>query len=143
MLEKRRLLGIVAFFIALGVAASPAQTELLPRRIVGLRYPRFAHLTGVQGKVVLTATISVDGKVQAIRVVTPVNPLTEAAKESLAKWLFSGCKAGSDRCEATVTFSFVLSGTPCHIDSDCSQDFEVDLPDKVEVRSQPALAIVN
>jgi TonB family protein len=139
----RRRIALIFTALCFAFVSPLARAELVPKRILGARYPRFAHLSGIQGKVVLAATVSEDGRVQAIRVVTPVSPLTDAAKGSLARWLFSGCNAGADKCEVTVTFTFILSGTPCHIDSDCSQDFQVDLPDKVEVRSQPALAIVN
>jgi outer membrane biosynthesis protein TonB len=125
---------------------SPASAQLprdgpIPKRIVGLRYPRFAHLIGLQGKVDLVANIAQDGTVKNIREVTPANPLSDAAKESLSKWLFTGCD--SESCQVKISFTFVLSGDFCAIDSNCPSDLQIDLPDRVEVKAPPARAIIN
>jgi hypothetical protein len=113
----------------------------IPKRVVGMNYPRLAHLAGVQGKVVLTARFLVGGSVGDVRIISGDAVLAQAAKESLSRWLFSGCKSSSNACEAKVTFTFVLSGE-CDI-SNCPSEVQIDLPDSVTVRSKMPRAIVN
>jgi hypothetical protein len=132
---------IGAIILGGAIPAQPTRNEIIPKRIVGLRYPRFAHLLGIQGKVELVANISGDGKVKQIRETTPTTPLSEAAKESLSKWLFTGCESAT--CQFKVTFIFILSGELCDIDVNCPSDVQIELPDVVEVRARPARAIVN
>jgi TonB family protein len=110
------------------------------KRIVGLTYPRLAQLAGVQGKVELVATVSRDGKVRRVRALEGSGLLAPAAQEAVSKWLFVGCTA-NEACEAKIFFSFVLRGQ-CELPN-CSTEFQMDLPDRVEVRSAFARAIVN
>ena len=125
------------------LAQTHASEMLFPKRIVAVHYPRFANLTGVQGSVILVATVAPDGTVQSIRSKTPVNPFTESAKAALTRWLFSGCTPGSGVCEITIKFLFALDGPSCNPGSDCQEEFRIDLPDKVEVRARPMHAFVN
>jgi TonB family protein len=134
---------VVALVLTVALAASRAfPSDLAPVRIVSLRYPRFAHVTGIQGKVELIATVSNNGEVKSVRDAGRSNVFSDAAKENLAKWRFSGCQSASAPCNITVTYVFTLTGDPC-ADRDCQTDFEVDLPDKVEVSSRPLPPMIN
>lgn len=113
----------------------------IPKRVVGMNYPRLAHLAGVQGKVVLTTRVAVGGTVEDVRLISGDAVLAKAAKESLSRWLFSGCRSTSNACEAKVTFTFVLSGE-CDISS-CPSEVQIDLPDSVTVSSKMPRAIAN
>lgn len=138
-----RVVVAVVFFLSADVPAQKtAQGALSPRRIVGLRYPRLAHLVGIQGTVEAIVTVSPEGKPDQIRIISGPAPLSDGVKDNLSKWLFPPCLQRPDKCETKITFSFVLSGVPCEI-ALCSWEYEVLLPDKVEVRSSPALAIVD
>lgn len=124
-----------------GTFAQTSAPQPIPKRIVSLQYPRLAHFAGIEGRVTLTATVGKDGSLGKIRA-TPENVFAGAAKEALAKWLFSGCNRSSG-CEVTITFTFVLRDPPCRADACCPEEFQVDWPEKVEVRAQRVLAIVN
>lgn len=115
----------------------------IPRRIVGLDYPWFARLGGVQGRVEVVATISPEGTVRKVQVLSGPEPLARAVNSTLSKWLFSeGCTATAGGCEAKVVFTFTLSGV-CDIGERCPSDFEVDLPGSVRISAKHAHAIVN
>jgi outer membrane biosynthesis protein TonB len=112
----------------------------IPKRVVGINYPRLAHLAGVQGKVVLTARVLVGGSVGELRIISGDAVLAKAAKESLSRWLFSGCKSSSS-CEARINFAFVLNGE-CDI-ANCPSEVQIDLPDSVTISSKMPRAILN
>ncbi len=117
-------------------------SEVAPQRIVGLRYPTLAHLAAIQGRVELDALVSVDGTVKEVKVVSGHVLLVDAARDSLRKWRFTGCTVTSVHCVARVVFVFVLENGLCEIDQ-CPNDFQVDLPDTVTIKSKQARAIVN
>lgn len=125
------------------VRARAAEAVPIPKRVVGVHYPRFAKLTGLQGSVTLIAVIALDGSVESVRSKTLVNPLTDSAKASLMKWVFSACNAASGGCEVSITFTFVLDDPVCEVGVQCPEEFRVDLPDRVEIRTRPMHAIVN
>ncbi len=126
---------------SLMVGAQPPPRPLLPKHIVGLKYPRLAHFARVEGEVSLEARIAADGRVVAVRVLSGNGLLTAAAKLSLEQWRFEPCSRRE--CSATVIFNFVLDQTAlCNID-ECPNEITVDLPDKITVRSQLARAIVD
>jgi|SRR5579862_311334 len=116
--------------------------EVTPQRVVGLQYPRLAHLGDVQGRVELNALVSSDGTVKDIRVVSGHALLVDAARDSLRRWRFTGCTSTSVQCVARVVFVFVLEIGPCEIDQ-CPSELQVDLPDTVTIKSRHARAIVN
>jgi hypothetical protein len=95
--------------------------ELVPQRIVGLRYPRLAHLALIQGRVQLEALVELDGSVKDVKAVSGSALLIDAAK---------------------VTFIFVIENGPCYID-ECPSNLQIDLPGTVAIKSSPARAIVN
>jgi hypothetical protein len=61
-------------------------------------------------------------------------PLAGPAKETLSRWRFTGCPSSAGGCESRFVFTFVLSGS-CNPGSRCPTEFQVDLPDKVLVKS--------
>ena len=121
---------------------APVEEKLAPKRIVGLQYPRVAHLAGIQGRVRLRVLVSESGSPETINIEDGSPMLAEAAKSALSKWTFTPCSAVQHKCEIEIAVTFTLSGDPCAIDS-CSTDFQVDLPDDVRVIAHPARAIVN
>jgi hypothetical protein len=90
----------------------------------------------------LEAVVSTDGTVKDVKVVSGPNLLIDAAKESLRKWRFTGCATSSMNCSARVLYIFVLENGLCDI-GQCPNDFQVDLPGTVTIKSKYARAIVN
>ena len=141
LLKSQRAVLVILATILLG-AFQPLRSEVVPKRIVGLPYPRFAHTVGLEGIVKLTARVSTNGNVDSVQVVEGHKLLAEAATESLSKWRFSGCLQADHSCEITITFVFVLEGPICSMD-DCPSDFQADLPDVVQIKSRPTGAMLN
>jgi len=110
--------------------------------IVGLTvYPRLAHLSGVQGTVRLVARVNEDGAVESVRRVAGPGILSYDAERTLMKWKFRRCISVCGTREVEVTFEFLLEGE-CTL-PDCRVDFEIDLPNKVTIKSQKARAIID
>jgi len=125
------------------VNGQPVQTPVLPRHIVGVKYPRLANFAHVAGEVSLEAKVSADGHVATVKMISGNSLLRDAAKESLEQWRFEPCDQSKRDCRARVTFTFVLDSTvTCKI-AECPNDISVDLPNRITVRSQLALAIVD
>jgi len=139
---KTLRLGMLCMLPALSLTSQQLQTGIQVKRIVGIDYPWFARLGGIQGNVEAVVTISGDGTVQKIRVVSGPEPLVRAVKESVSKWLFSGCSPAAGDCEAKILFSFALNGV-CDASQQCAAHFEFDLPDRVRVYAKHAQAIIN
>lgn len=119
-----------------------ADRQTTPTRIVGLQYPRLAHLAGIDGRVKVMARIDRDGNPNQIVVQQGSPLLSEAAVDTLSKWHFSPFSDGPTTRDVEITFIFVLKGDPCDIQS-CPTELQIDLPDQVTVTSRPARAIVN
>jgi hypothetical protein len=139
---------IVVFCAAVFAAVASGQTQTdaaapdtAPLRILGLQYPRLAHLAAVQGKVELEAGIS-DGAVNEVKTISGHPLLVDAAKESLRKWRFKQCASSAHQCSGRVIFLFVLEGGMCDLSS-CPNDIQIDLPATITVKSKPARAIIN
>lgn len=144
--EYSRIRPVVGFIImglvtSCQLSAQAGHSEVRAQRIVGLEYPWFGRIVVVQGNVELAATVSRDGSVKRVRVISGAPPLAVPAKEALAQWLFIGCTS-LDGCEIQVTFTFVLSGS-CDASSHCPSEFQVDLPNQVTVKAKAFKAIVN
>jgi TonB family protein len=124
--------------------ADSEQLELTPQRIVGLRYPRLAHLALVQGRVELEALVSPEGAVKDVKVVSGHPLLVAAARDSLRQWRFTGCTASRGDCTPKVTFIFILQKQLCDI-SECPEDLQIDLSGAVTMTctSKSARAIIN
>jgi hypothetical protein len=137
--SKRRSIStaIAAVMILPGGPAGWCQTpdaSYSVQRVVGLEYPWFARMAALQGNVRLVARIMSDGTVGAIDVSSGPEPLATPAKNALNKWRFSPCPSQARGCQIEVLFSFILSGT-CAVGSQCPTEFQVDLPDRVQVKS--------
>jgi TonB family protein len=144
-----RLLHVVLSFAVLWGAngngqsqAEPAASEVKPLRIVGLRYPRLALLSAVQGRVELEAVVSADGKVKDVKSISGHPLLVNDAKDSLRQWRFTACAPSATQCSARAIFVFEFEKGACEIDS-CPNDIQVDMPANVTIRSKPARAIIN
>jgi hypothetical protein len=115
-------------------APTKIESELTPVRVVGVSYPGLAHQAGIYGRVELEALVLHDGSVKEVRILSYSHPLlVSPAKDSLRQWRFAGCKADTG-CSAPVSFAFVLSKDICQI-SECPSEVEIDLPNKVTIRS--------
>jgi protein TonB len=69
-------------------------------------YPLVARQLKVIGKVSLEATVTVDGQVSDIRIVSGNPILTKPAAEALKKWRFKPFKEDGKPVAAVVTLSF-------------------------------------
>jgi len=121
-----------------GAGAGTCQTPQEPicvKRVVAMEYPALARQAVLQGNVVLEGAISDEGVIAHIEVVSGPAVLASAARDTLLRWRFAGCKGQDKACEIKVVFSFVLSGT-CALGSNCPTEFVADLPDRVEVKSK-------
>jgi TonB family protein len=132
---------ILVLLLAFPLIAQLTKSGLTPKRIVGMSYPRLAHIPGIQGTVRLIARVSQEGTVQTVQVASGHPLLAGEASETLSKWVFAGCASIHGNCEIEVTFLFVLIGN-CDISS-CPTEFLVDLPNTVTVRSKLPNGIAN
>lgn len=89
-------------------ALEPAPSELMPLVRVAPQYPRKAAINRLEGEVILTATVTHDGRVIEPGVVQsdPPGVFDEAALAAIAKWRFAEQEAP---VEITQTFAFNLS----------------------------------
>jgi TonB family protein len=111
-------------------------------RIVGLQYPRLAWIAAVQGRVELQATISDQGSVTEVSLISGHALLVDAARGSLRQWRFKTCTPSSARCTAKVAFNFVLDSGSCDY-SQCPNDIQIDLPGTVTIKSKHAPPMIN
>jgi TonB family protein len=136
----------VAFAVLIGLlpvlSAPPLDRPMQVTRVVSLPYPWLALSAAVQGKVRLAAVISPDGTVESVRVLAGSEVLASAAERALKMWRFEPCATAGGKCETTVVFSFILGDEYCD-GLKCPDQCSFDLPNKVEVRSSRARAIVN
>jgi TonB family protein len=116
-----------------GICQSPG-AQISPKRIVAMEYPLLARVARVEGRVEVVGTVSSEGAVTQVRVLSGHALLAFGAKETLLRWRFAGCDDKERGCEVRITFTFKLSGT-CVSQSSCRTEFAVDLPDAVEVKS--------
>jgi hypothetical protein len=112
----------------------PPQPQLALKRVIGIDYPWFARMAVLQGDVELIATISTEGTVTRVRIISGPEPLALPAKATLSRWQFTGCTSEQRECEARFVLSFVLNGS-CASEN-CPSTFEVDFPGKIIVTSK-------
>ena len=112
-------------------SSSPSPTV---RRLVAMEYPWFARMATLQGTVELAARINSEGIPEKIQVLSGPEPLASPAKETLSKWRLAECIPSGPKCLMKFVFSFALAGS-CNI-SHCPTEFEVDLPEKISVKSK-------
>jgi Gram-negative bacterial TonB protein C-terminal len=141
---QQRAIGWISAVLVLASSVMIAQTSetgLSAKRIVAIEYPWFARMAVLQGTVELVATISQDGTVHQVRVVSGPEPLAQPSRETLSKWLFTGCHVQAG-CDVPFAITFSLSGS-CDASEHCPSEFEIDLPSKISVRSKSIRAIAN
>lgn len=120
--------------------SQPPQDGVAVTRVVSLEYPWLANLSGVQGIVELSGSVSESGDMQDVQTIKGHPLLVAAAKDMLSKWHFAKC-ASPLSCKVNFTISFEL-GKTCDRPR-CPTNFQVDLPDKIVVSTRQAPAIVN
>lgn len=136
MRKARMRLVIIALALSLAPWTLRAlQDKPAVQRVVSMEYPPLARMAHLQSEVKLRARISSDGTVDGIVVISGPEPLATPARQDIAKWHFSGCLSSVADCTIEIDFSFVLEGT-CSDSPRCATDFQVDLPNKVLVKSQ-------
>jgi len=108
-----------------GAAPPPSPNPTEPIRVGGMVdeprktvhvdpiYPPDAIKAGIQGVVILEATIATDGTVKQAKVLRPFPPLTESAVEAVMKWKYTPTLLNGVPVEVlmTVAVSFSLKGT--------------------------------
>jgi TonB family protein len=95
------------FFLAIPCAAQ----SIIPRHIESPEYPRLAMAARIQGKVLLTVRIAVDGKVVSATASTGHALLREYAEKSVKSWVFN---EGEERTlEMSYEFSLVEPDVYC------------------------------
>jgi protein TonB len=92
------------------ISGGVAQGNLIHR--VDPVYPAIAKMGHVQGDVVLQATISKDGTIQNLRVLSGNPMLTNAAIEAVQQWRYKPYLLSSQpvEVETTITVHFTLTG---------------------------------
>jgi TonB family protein len=92
-----------------GSIKAPAQTKR-----VNPPYPPEAQAAGVQGVVIMEATIGVDGKVTDVRVLRPIPLLDQAALEAVRQWEYEPTMVNGVAVPVvmTVTLNFALTPAP-------------------------------
>ncbi|MBI1897278.1 MAG: energy transducer TonB [Acidobacteria bacterium] len=95
----------------------------------------------MQGKVELVASVSKNGKVVDISVMSGHNLLSGPARTTLAQWRFSGCTATNEVCKVNVVFVFTLEGQ-CDLPR-CGTEFSADLPHSVRIKTKAARPVVD
>ena len=92
-----------------GSIKAPAQTKR-----VNPPYPPEAQAAGVQGVVIMEATIGVDGKVTDVRVLRPMPLLDQAAVEAVRQWEYEPTMVNGVAVPVvmTVTLNFALTPAP-------------------------------
>jgi len=91
-----------------GAIKAPAQTKR-----VNPPYPPEAQAAGVQGVVIMEATIGIDGKVTDVRVLRPIPLLDQAAVEAVRQWEYAPTVVNGVPVPIvmTVTLNFALTPT--------------------------------
>jgi hypothetical protein len=112
----------------------PPQPQLALKRVIGIDYPWFARMAVLQGDVELIATISTEGFVTRVRIISGAEPLATPTKATLSRWQFTGCTSEQTECEVRFVVTFVLNGS-CASEN-CPSTFEVDFPGKIIVTSK-------
>jgi hypothetical protein len=131
----------VVLSFTFGAHAQSAPTELCPKRMVGLKYPIMAQLSGAQGKIELEAIVLRDRTVKEANAISGPALLAHSMIEALIEWRFTGCSSTTVPCRYRVTFVFEMMTGSCEL-SQCPNEVEIDLP-VITIRSQRARAIVN
>jgi TonB family protein len=95
-------------------AFEQGSTDVKPEIIekVNPKYPEEAKKEGVQGKVIVEATLGTDGKVAKVKVVNEADPrLAQAALDAVKQWRFKPMQKDGKPVEVktTVTLSFRLN----------------------------------
>lgn len=136
-------ISILAVLLPLCARSSEAQIaspHVAVKTVVAMDYPWFARMAVLEGTVELKATILPAGTVEKVRIISGPSPLAQPTKETLSKWLFTGCTTPT--CEIRVVVSFTLSGS-CYASENCPVQFEADLPGIVRVKAKRIHAIAN
>jgi len=137
MLARRIFTFIVAVLALQGGNSRPSVVH-----IVGLDYPRLAHLASTQGTVEFLLSIGREGTVHSVKLLSGDGLLADSAAKTLTSWTFSPCKGERGECEYPMSVRFVLVGSPVNI-SECKTEFQFDNPGRIVVTSQYARAIVD
>jgi hypothetical protein len=129
-LTSRVFLALIAF-PTLIYAASPITWH--PARILGMIYPEQAASARIQGLVEAKCLIKDDGSVSDVIILSGHPVLTPSVRTNLLDWTFRRIADGG-AMEALVKFEFQIKGE-CDEYNRCKDEFWVEYPDKIIVRS--------
>jgi protein TonB len=73
-------------------------------------YPKAAQEAGVEGSVILQATISTEGKVESVKILSSIPLLDQAAIEAVRQWIYKPMEVNKKpkKTILTVTVRFAL-----------------------------------
>lgn len=130
-----------ALFLSFLLAASAcyAADEICPRRVVVPGYPRLARMARLQGSVSVQIEIASDGRVVSAQASGTDRLLERAAEDNIRHWTFSPASppGSSTSSRATVTYIYRLDGQEVYYDP--PPRVVLDLPNRVEITSQPPM----
>ena len=94
----------LALMVALAMPAWAAEARAIKSRVPPV-YPEIAKRMKISGAVVLSVTVSADGKVTDVQPVSGNHTLSTAADEAVRKWKF---EPGDGTATVEVTVNFAL-----------------------------------
>ena len=119
----------------------------MPKRVVGMDYPRLATYSATEGTVRLKCLLDEDGLVSSIEVVSGVGLLAEAAQANARQWKFARPQIamrsptvdshgdGQTTGILVLVYEFRISGVTT---GSPTSRFVFDFPDRVSVTTQSA-----
>lgn len=115
--ERRmaRLRRVMPFVLSTIVVQSCLSAQVLSRA-QGLHYPRLALLAQIEGQVLLDCSVSTEGTVTSVTVVSGPRLLAAAAVTAAKGWHFAKADRSKDASTVRLIFEFRLQG---QCDTDC------------------------
>jgi TonB family protein len=113
IVKKRILTTILSLVFVLGCCAESAKAQWIPKRVVGMDYPKLARMARIEGRVEIACTINSDGSVASIKPIGNPHPLLlKTVEENAFKWKFMRTSdLGRSQSTATLTYSFTMERT--------------------------------
>ncbi len=130
-------IAIVLGFVSLAACLTGCAKRialLYPTHIESPKYEPTARLAHIEGQVVVTATIGVEGNVIDAHAVGPPM-LVKGAVANLKLWKFQNPR--KDQAQQTVIYDYAIQGVAFCIVLPAKVDF--DLPERVELSAQPVV----
>jgi len=89
-------------------SAAAIQAEFQPAEVLRDAFPRYPSTTVVSGTVILEVTLSKEGKVEGVKVLHDLPPLTGEAEASLANWRFMAATWNGHAVRSKIVMAFLF-----------------------------------